>query len=778
MKPLDTVEADHPGYLGKVVAAFLVLFAAWGAADVALTVADKSAPTLLIPQEYVEGLGLAMRRGFQYEATYVNSLGMRRSELPPSVPGEVRILVLGDSVTFGYDVSNGNDWPGMLEKYLRGRGVPATVMNAGAPGQLTDFMFAALKYYTARVKVDIVLVQNSGNMLALGERNPGLMHGPQPVIDRLFPDARAGSLRPPPQCPDMSLVQDRGEQNVSVPAIVKRLSPHSPAVNAIATALAGGPKRTPAARNRIPEACFSPLEGNDFLVREMVSMAQMADYAKREGIALAFVRPTYVFDWAGPDGTGVPRERLPAEYRNGYKGSWALVENVDRMFDFFERSGVRMVDPMSRLRALPATSIDVGKLYGDHTHYTAEGCRLVAGAVGDELLARGMLAPVSAAPWKHPAERANPRDLKYRDLPSSLSLARIAGLAVLVTVATFMAGLAWLGAAPGAAVKSLAAAPMLGVFALLAAGLIANLLSLDAHGPILAVIAAAVVAIAWRIGSRRLDLRRVAIPAAACAGVAAAAAILAVFFLGHPIVRDPVHVKNLQTEIAWGEYLLMDDDPVLQVDLVQRQRADGIARPHMVVNVATSNPRVVQPASPAIAVAVSRITGAPIQDSVIAISAAFAAALAMFAFAAPWPRLRRSVAAALAALAILAFAALRLPSPLAMTLATGVALACLALAWRDRLGLAARLALLAAAGAMLYQLPAMLFLAVAGAIVLAAAGREFAGTRDLRGAVRAGLAAAVAMLAARAILFDLPVVDPRLALLLDPNHLDIAWFFL
>jgi len=475
--------------------AFLVLVSVWGAADVAMTAADDRAPTLVLPQEFVEGLGLAMRPGFHDEATYVNSRGMRRTELPPVVADEVRILVLGDSVTFGFDVSNGEDWPAMLEKYLRSRGVPATVMNVGAPGQATDFMLAALKYYAGRIKVDVVLVQNTGNMLALGEKDPGLVNGPQSIIDRLFPDHRPGFVRARSQCPDMSVVQDNGAESVSLPAIVKTLAPHSPAINGIATRFTDRSRASPASKHPIPDACFYPQEGGNYLVREMLGMAQMIDFARHEGVKLVFVRPTYVFDWSGSDGTGVPRSRLPAAYRNGYRGSWPLVENVDRVFDFFESSGARVVDPMSRLRVEPGPSVDVATLYSDYTHYTAEGCRWVSRAVGDELLAKGIVSPVSDTPWKHPAERTSPRDLRYAEM-GSVNLVRIACVAVLLSIATFMAGLALQRLLPGAGAASLAASPLLGFFALLAAGLVANLFSLDVYRSTLAVLGAAAAAMA------------------------------------------------------------------------------------------------------------------------------------------------------------------------------------------------------------------------------------------------------------------------------------------
>ena len=772
----NTPDDPHRGYLRRVLACLLVVLAAWGATDVVMTVVSKKAPTLFTDREFIPGLGWAMRRGFQYEMTYVSSDGFRRSELPRAVAGEIRILVLGDSVTFGLGMANGQDWPSMLEKYLRSRGVPATVMNAGNPGALTGYMFAALKYYAAHMKVDMVLVQNSGNMLAIGHTEPGLALGLQPLVDRLFPDHRKGSLRTDPRCPDMSIVRDKSPDVVSLPLIVKRLAAHSPAFGEVASRLTDRSEQAARAPNVvIPDSCFSPPSGKNYLVREMLAMSQMMEYAARERLAMFFMRPAYSFNWAEP----VARADLPSAYRKGYEGSWAPIENVDRMFDFFAASGAGMLDPVSRLKAErgnAARGAEVARLYEDHTHFTAEGARLIARALGDELIARGVVSPVSSGPWKHPAEEAGTRDLRFRSIPGSLSFSRIALAGLFAILATLVAGLALATVLPVPQETRLASAPMLGFVVIFAAAAIANNFSLEPHGPWIAVGCAAIGMALLFVARRRLAVRQALLAAVVASALTVASAALVMHFLQR---ADERRAQDLRTEIALGEYLQADRDRPTQVDVFLRQVADGVYRPHLVVNAVTSHPRVMQPAVPAIAVEVTRLSGLPIGDAVVGASAAFSAAIALFAFAVSWPLRRKWILAAILAGALLAaavFTTLRLPSPLTMAAATGLSLAFLALPGGERIR-PLRFAMWLAAGLLLYPLQAPVFLAVVGALVALAAAHASWRARSVRRGLAGGLVVLVGLLSARALLFNLAIVDPRLYLILG-NQLNLSAFFL
>jgi len=68
-----------------------------------------------------------------------NSLGLRGPEIPPPGPGEeLRVLCLGDSITFGLGLTEEDNWPRRLERILARSpalaGRPVVVVNAGVPG--------------------------------------------------------------------------------------------------------------------------------------------------------------------------------------------------------------------------------------------------------------------------------------------------------------------------------------------------------------------------------------------------------------------------------------------------------------------------------------------------------------------------------------------------------------------------------------------------------------------------------------------------------------------
>lgn len=67
-----------------------------------------------------------------------NSLGIRERELTNKAIGERRILILGDSFTFGAGVETDEAYPRRVEEFLRAEGCPeAMVINAGIPAYST-----------------------------------------------------------------------------------------------------------------------------------------------------------------------------------------------------------------------------------------------------------------------------------------------------------------------------------------------------------------------------------------------------------------------------------------------------------------------------------------------------------------------------------------------------------------------------------------------------------------------------------------------------------------
>ena len=94
----------------------------------------------------------------------VNSLGLRGPELSAREPGELRVVVLGDSFVAGFEVEQPETFCARLETLLRSRlGRPVRVINAGVRGYGTD---QSLLWYRERgrgLRPDLVVAVFSAN---------------------------------------------------------------------------------------------------------------------------------------------------------------------------------------------------------------------------------------------------------------------------------------------------------------------------------------------------------------------------------------------------------------------------------------------------------------------------------------------------------------------------------------------------------------------------------------------------------------------------------------
>jgi hypothetical protein len=99
------------------------------------------------------------------ETSHTNALGMRgTADLDlwdagaPKRPGEVRILAVGDSFTYGHGVQDGETYPAVLGKLLRERGHDVRVLNAGVPGYSTDQEYTYVLRDGLKLAPDLVLL--------------------------------------------------------------------------------------------------------------------------------------------------------------------------------------------------------------------------------------------------------------------------------------------------------------------------------------------------------------------------------------------------------------------------------------------------------------------------------------------------------------------------------------------------------------------------------------------------------------------------------------------
>jgi hypothetical protein len=109
-----------------------------------------------------------------YDFTYSNNFqGLRGNrEYGPKRPGACRVLLLGDSFTYGFGVNDDQTFAHLLEQYLRQHNLPAEVINAGNPGKGTDYELKVFQTIGVQFHPDLtVLCFFPGSFLrnALGE---------------------------------------------------------------------------------------------------------------------------------------------------------------------------------------------------------------------------------------------------------------------------------------------------------------------------------------------------------------------------------------------------------------------------------------------------------------------------------------------------------------------------------------------------------------------------------------------------------------------------------
>jgi len=91
---------------------------------------------------FINGQGFRDTREFEYEKP----------------EGEMRVLVLGDSFTIGYEAAQDETYSAVLENYLDGAGIPTQVINAGMSGSSTAEALVLLENEAIKYDPDVVVL--------------------------------------------------------------------------------------------------------------------------------------------------------------------------------------------------------------------------------------------------------------------------------------------------------------------------------------------------------------------------------------------------------------------------------------------------------------------------------------------------------------------------------------------------------------------------------------------------------------------------------------------
>ncbi len=111
----------------------------------------------------------------------INSLGLRGPELDFDNQTALRILLLGDSFTFGYGLNREESFAGRLEAMFEEAGREVMVINAGVAGWGTSQQLVFARDNMALFRPDVVILSICEN---------------DPVDDRIFAEGLAGGILP------------------------------------------------------------------------------------------------------------------------------------------------------------------------------------------------------------------------------------------------------------------------------------------------------------------------------------------------------------------------------------------------------------------------------------------------------------------------------------------------------------------------------------------------------------------------------------------------------
>lgn len=84
----------------------------------------------------------------------------------------MQIFCLGDSLTRGYGVVKGKDYPTQLHRFLQERGMEVTIHNYGIDGQTTEELHLRLDHQLAQARVGDSILLMIGSNDAVGLRLP------------------------------------------------------------------------------------------------------------------------------------------------------------------------------------------------------------------------------------------------------------------------------------------------------------------------------------------------------------------------------------------------------------------------------------------------------------------------------------------------------------------------------------------------------------------------------------------------------------------------------
>lgn len=266
----------------------------------------------------------------------VNQLGLRGGKIGDKGEWE-RILLLGDSVSFGYGVAEKWSLPNQIQRRLHREGRPVEVINAGVPGWCARQHRLFLEQHGAWLAPDLVLATVVLNDI------PELLQGLSELEASI----------------DLANAMSWMAQRSALAATARRM-------------LAAG--ENPFARVRfireLTQDPDSPL-AKEGMAKELEELTALADAAQEVGASFGLVLLPFRFQ-VKESGTERPQEQIRA---------------------FAQASGIPVLDILPLLREFP--SVDV---FTDKVHFSRLGNEVVSGWIARWITDEGFLEDAARPP--------------------------------------------------------------------------------------------------------------------------------------------------------------------------------------------------------------------------------------------------------------------------------------------------------------------------------------------------------------------------------------------
>jgi len=154
-------------FLYRLIAVLLGFSVAFGLAEISVRIISpqETGPPSFAFNQVLGEIPVPHQKGRRrhpgaYDFTYSNnSQGFRCSrEFGPKTPGALRVLLLGDSFTYGLGVNDDQTFACHLEQHLRARHPAVEVINAGCPGKGTDYELKLFQTVAAKLQPEVTVL--------------------------------------------------------------------------------------------------------------------------------------------------------------------------------------------------------------------------------------------------------------------------------------------------------------------------------------------------------------------------------------------------------------------------------------------------------------------------------------------------------------------------------------------------------------------------------------------------------------------------------------------